>query len=207
MDRPRRSAGPSIGDASGFVMGEGAGILVLERLEFARRRGAEVIALLVGFGQSTDAYHPTSPDPDGLMAASAMSRALALAGLEPSDVGYVNSHGTGTVQNDAAETRALKRVFGRDAPRIPISSTKSMTGHLIGAAGAVEAVVAIQSIRSCVIPPTINLTDPDPECDLDYVPLVARAQPVTIAMSNTFGFGGHNSSVVFAAPGWGPGSR
>lgn len=187
---------------NGFVMGEGAGILVLERLEFARRRGAEIIALLIGFGQSTDAHHPTAPNPDAAMVAGAMRMALDLAGIMPSAVDYINAHGTGTAQNDAMETRALKVVFGPGATEVPISSTKSMTGHLIGATGGVEAVVAVQSIRTGRIPPTINLVDPDPECDLDYVPLRARERRVEVAMSNTFGFGGHNSSVLLASPAW-----
>lgn len=186
---------------TGFVLAEGAGVLVLESLEHARRRGARVLALLAGFGQSTDAYHKTAPDPTGSGAARAMRSALRLAGVTPEEVGYINAHGTSTPHNDPMETLAIKAALGEHARRIPISSTKSMTGHMIAAAGAVEAVVTIQTILSGKIPPTINYEEPDPECDLNYVPNRALEQRVDVAISNSFGFGGHNASLLFRAAG------
>jgi len=185
-------------DRSGFVMGEGAGVFVLESLEHARARGADVMAILAGYGQTCDSYHRTAPDPTGTGAARAIRRALKVAGLSPGDVDYINAHGTSTLSNDPIETRAIKTALGEDrAKEVPVSSTKSMTGHLIGAAGGIESIAAVQAIRNGVIPPTINLDDPDPECDLDYVPNTARERKVNVVLSNSFGFGGHNSAVVF----------
>jgi 3-oxoacyl-[acyl-carrier-protein] synthase II len=178
-------------------MGEGAGILILERLEHARARGARIYAEVVGYGTSADAYHITAPLENGEGAALAMRRALADASLSPREIDYINAHGTGTPLNDKSETQAIKAVFGEAAYDVPISSTKSMIGHLLGAAGAVEAIVCIRAITDGVIPPTINYEHPDPECDLDYVPNVARRKPVRTAMSNSFGFGGHNACVIF----------
>lgn len=181
---------------SGFVMGEGAGILVLESLEHAQAREARIYAEMAGYGSSSDAYHITSPVPGGKGAARAMSRALTDAGMEPGEISYINAHGTSTDANDAIETEAIKTVFGEKAYQLPISSTKSMTGHLMGAAGAIEAIVCALTIGRGVIPPTINYGEPDPECDLDYVPNTAREQEVEVAMSNTFGFGGHNATII-----------
>lgn len=182
---------------TGFVMGEGAGALVLESVEHAKKRGAEILAVVSGYGQTTDAFHNTAPDPSGVQAARALRLALERSGLQPEDVSYINAHGTSTQQNDPTETRAIKTALGEAAYKVPVSSTKSMTGHMIGAAGAVEAIVAVQAIRYNAIPPTINYQDPDPECDLFYVPNEAIDAPVEAAMSNSFGFGGHNSSLLF----------
>ncbi|MCW5882913.1 MAG: beta-ketoacyl-[acyl-carrier-protein] synthase II, partial [Anaerolineae bacterium] len=167
--------------------------------EFAQSRGANILCEVVGYGASADAYHVTAPDENGMGATRSMRRALAKAGLTPDDVDYINAHGTSTQLNDKVETLAIKRVFGERAYQIPISSTKSMTGHLIGAAGAVEAVAAIQTILTGTVHPTINYETPDPECDLDYVPNTARRAPVKVALSNSFGFGGHNATLVFRA--------
>lgn len=183
---------------SGFVMAEGAGVLVLESLEHAARRGARIYAVFAGYGQTSDAHHRIAPDPEGHGASRAIQNALGMAGISPQDVDYINAHGTSTTANDVMETTAIKRALGDTAARnTAISSTKSMTGHLIGAAGAVEAIVAVQAIVSGVVPPTINLEQPDPECDLDYVPRAARRTEVRVALSNTFGFGGHNATVLF----------
>lgn len=197
---PTKICRPFDRDRSGFVIGEGAGVLVLESLDHARARGAEIMAILIGFGQTCDSYHRTAPDPTGAGAARAIEQALRLAKLNPEEVGYINAHGTSTISNDPMETRAIKRVFGDAASSLAVSSTKSMTGHLIGAAGAVEAIVAVQTLRTGVIPPTINLDTPDPECDLDYVPHTARQRAVKVALSNSFGFGGHNAAVVLQTP-------
>ena len=186
---------------TGFVMGEGAGALVLESLEHAKKRGAEILAILSGYGQTTDAYHSTAPEPTGQQATRAMRLALERSGVRPEDVNYINAHGTSTQQNDPIETLVIKKALGDAAYRVPVSSTKSMTGHMIGAAGAVEAIIAVQAIRSKAIPPTINYRDPDPECDLFYVPNEAIDAPVEAAMTNSFGFGGHNSSLLFRSPG------
>jgi len=177
---------------NGFVIGEGAGILVLENLELAKARGANILCELIGFGATGDAYHITSPDPEGSGAARAMLLAMQEAGVDPSEIGYINAHGTSTQLNDRIETVAIKHVFGEGAYQLPISSIKSMTGHLLGAAGAVEAIATVLTLQNGVIPPTINYREADPACDLDYVPDTAREVPVKIALSNSFGFGGHN---------------
>lgn len=181
----------------GFVMGEGAGMLILEEYEHARARGAHVYGEVMGYGASCDAYHFTSPDPEGAGAALAMRRALADAGLAPEDVSYLNAHGTGTPANDRFETVAIKRVFGEAAYRIPVSSTKSMTGHMLGAAGAVESIVCLKAIGDSFIPATVNLREPDEGLDLDYVPGAGREAPVRYALSNSLGFGGHNGTLIF----------
>lgn len=197
-DDPEGASRPFDAGRDGFVIGEGGGILVLEEWEGAVARGAEILAELSGYGATADAYHITAPAPDGNGARRAMTAALRQAGLAPEGIDYINPHGTSTPLGDIAETGAIKAVFGTDAP--PVSSTKSMTGHTLGGAGALEAVVCIQTIRTGVLPPTINLTDPDPQCDLDYVPNVAREATVRAALSNSFGFGGHNACLLFTAP-------
>lgn len=196
-DRPETSSRPFAADRDGFVMGEGAGILILETLEHARARGARIYAELAGYGQSCDAYHLTSPDPEGAGGALAVQRALDDAGMKPGQIDYYNAHGTATRTNDALETRMVKRAFGEHAYKLGISSTKSMTGHCLGAAGAIEAIVSILAIRDGFFPPTINLEKPDPECDLDYIPNVGREGPINAAMSCSLGFGGHNGIVIF----------
>jgi 3-oxoacyl-[acyl-carrier-protein] synthase II len=198
-DDPLHASRPFDRDRDGFVVGEGAGGLVLERLDFALDRGATPLAEVVGYGNAADAYHVSAPEPEGRGAARAMSRAMAKAGLTPADIDYVNAHGTSTQLNDRSETRAIRLAMGEDAYRVPISSTKSMTGHMLGAAGVVEAVVCVQAIHEGVIPPTINYENPDPDCDLDYVPNQARTVAVRTAMSNSFGFGGHNATVIIRA--------
>jgi 3-oxoacyl-[acyl-carrier-protein] synthase II len=174
-------------------------VLVLEELEFAKARGANILAELVGFASTSDAFHVTAPQPEGIGASAAIQQALDDAHLKPTDVDYINAHGTGTSLNDSMETRAVKRVFGDHAYKVPMSSTKSMTGHGMGATAALEAVFAVLAIRDDIAPPTINLNEPDPECDLDYVPNVARQMPISCVMSNSFGFGGHNVSLIFRA--------
>ncbi len=196
-DEPSRASRPFDARREGFVIAEGAGMLVLEEREHARRRGAHIHAELVGYGANCDAYHMTQPAPEGAGAAECMALALADAGLAPEDVGYINAHGTGTPYNDEAETLAIKRVFGAHAARLAVSSTKSMTGHLLGAAGAVEAAYTVLALERGVLPPTINLDSADPACDLDYVPHRARHVQVDVALSNSFGFGGTNVSLVF----------
>lgn len=195
-ENPEQACRPFDKRRSGFVMGEGAGVLVLESLEHAQARGARIHAELVGYGSTSDAYHITTPVPGGAGAARAMRLALKDAGVSGEDVDYINAHGTGTGPNDATETAAIKTVFESYATKLAISSTKSMTGHLTGAAGAIEAIICAIAIERGAIPPTINYGEPDPECDLDYVPNVARKHDVTVAMSNTFGFGGHNATIV-----------
>jgi 3-oxoacyl-[acyl-carrier-protein] synthase II len=194
-DEPQRASRPFDAERDGFVMGEGAATLVLEEREAALARGAPILAEVVGYGATSDAYHMTAPHPEGDGAVRAMLEALRDAGVEPADVGYINAHGTSTPPNDRIETLAVKRVFGPAVP--PMSSTKSMTGHTLGAAGALEAVVCIQVLQTGVLPPTINLEHPDPECDLDYVPLEACSAAVQVAVTNSFGFGGHNVALVF----------
>ena len=196
-DEPTRASRPFDADRDGFVPGEGAGIVVLESLEHARRRGARIYAEIVGYGMTADAYHMTAPDPEGDGAMRAMTAALRDAGLRPEDVGYVNAHGTSTPYNDKTETLAIKQVFGDHARRLAVSSTKSMTGHLLGAAGGIEAVVTVLALQQGILPPTINYETPDPDCDLDYVPNVARKTEVETAISNGFGFGGTNATLAF----------
>jgi len=196
-DAPEKACRPFDARRDGFVMAEGAGILVLEELEFARRRGAPILAEVLGYGATADAYHITAPAPEGEGAARSMRLALKQAGLQPTDVDYINAHGTSTPLNDLTETQAIKAVFGEYAYRVPISSTKSMVGHLLGAAGAVESIVCIQTILTGIIHPTINYEFPDPECDLDYVPNVPRQADVRIALTNSLGFGGHNVTLIF----------
>lgn len=195
---PRRASRPWDKDRDGFVLGDGAGMLVLEELEHARARGATVHAELIGFGMSGDAYHATAPAPGGKGAALCMSNALNDAGLNPEQVDYINAHGTSTVAGDVAETQAIKTVFGKHARSLSVSSSKSMIGHLLGAAGSVEAIVSILAIRDGIAPPTINLDEPDQDCDLDYVPHTSRELDIRIALSNSFGFGGTNGSLIFS---------
>jgi 3-oxoacyl-[acyl-carrier-protein] synthase II len=195
-DEPQRASRPFDAQRDGFVMGEGAGIVLLENLEQARAREAPIYAEIVGYGMSGDAYHITQPDPDADGAARSIRNALRDAGLEPSAVDYINAHGTSTPYNDRTETLAIKRVFGDHARRLAISSTKSMTGHLLGAAGGIELIACALAIKHQVLPPTINYETPDPECDLDYVPNAARPAAVRVAMSNAFGFGGHNAILI-----------
>ncbi len=200
-DDPQRASRPFDLDRDGFLMGEGGAALVLEERDAAIARGAEILAEVTGYGMSADAYHITLPRPGGMGAARAMSAALDDAAISPEDLDYINAHGTSTDANDATETAAIKIALGEAAHGIPVSSTKSMTGHLLGAAGAMEAVVAIKSLQTGVLAPTINLETPDPECDLDYVPNEARQTAgVDHAMSNSFGFGGHNVALVFSKP-------
>ncbi|MCK6526744.1 beta-ketoacyl-ACP synthase II [Myxococcota bacterium] len=196
---PERASRPFDAGRDGFVMGEGAGVLVIEELEHARRRGARILAELAGYGANADAHHITAPAPGGRGAARCMRLTLADAGVAPEEVGYVNAHGTSTPYNDSAETAAIKEVFGDHARRLAVSSTKSMTGHLLGAAGGLEAVISVLALHRGVLPPTINLEVPDPECDLDYVPGTAREQRVRAVMSNAFGFGGTNACLLFRA--------
>jgi 3-oxoacyl-[acyl-carrier-protein] synthase II len=199
-DDPQGASRPFDLDRDGFVMGEGAAVVVLEELEHARARGAEIYGELLGYGMSADGYHITLPRPGGAGAARAMQAAMTDAGLEPTEIGYINAHGTSTPANDKTETAAIKTAFGDAAYDVPVSSTKSMTGHLLGAAGAIESLACLLAIRDGVLPPTINYETPDPECDLDYIPNVSREVPITTAMTNSFGFGGHNVSLVFGAP-------
>lgn len=195
-DDPQRASRPFDVDRDGFVLAEGAGILIFEELDHARRRGATILAEVLGFGSTCDAGHITQPDAEGAGAAAAMAEALRDADLNPQDVDYINAHGTSTPLGDKAETRAIKNVFGAEAYHVAISSTKSSLGHSLGASGGIELVIAIQSILNGIIPPTINLDNPDPECDLDYTAKVARQVQVQVAMSNSFGFGGHNASII-----------
>jgi 3-oxoacyl-[acyl-carrier-protein] synthase II len=196
-DDPQGASRPFDRERDGFIMGEGAGVIILEELEFARRRGASIYAELVGYGMSADAYHITAPSEDGDGGMRVMQAALKQAGIAPSAVDYVNAHGTSTPYNDKLETLAIKRVFGDHARKLAISSTKSMTGHLLGAAGGLEAGITVLAIRHQMIPPTINYENPDPECDLDYVPNTKRAASIQYALSNSFGFGGTNGALLF----------
>lgn len=195
-DDPQGASRPWSATRDGFVMSEGGAVLVLEEYEHAKARSARIRAELVGYGATADAYHITAPAPDGDGARRAMESALAKAGLAPSDIDYINAHGTSTPVGDVAETNAIKQVFGADVPLV--SSTKSMMGHMLGGAGAAEAAACVLAIENSLVPPTINLTDQDPECDLDYVPLQAREAKLSAVMSNSFGFGGHNATLVFA---------
>ncbi len=197
-DNPEVASRPFDLERDGFVMAEGGAALILEERDRAMARGADIYAEVVGYGMSADAYHITLPRPGGAGAARAMRAAILDAGIEPGDIDYINAHGTSTAANDATETAAIKTVMGDEAYRVPISSTKSMTGHLLGAAGALEAIASILAIRDGVIPATINYATPDPECDLDYVPNEPREAEIRYAMSNSFGFGGHNVALVFA---------
>jgi 3-oxoacyl-[acyl-carrier-protein] synthase II len=197
-EEPERASRPFDKERDGFVMGEGSAILVLESLEHAQARGAQVLGEIIGYGTSNDAFHISAPAENGVGAALCMQNALNDAGLFGSDIDYINAHGTSTLLNDKSETAAIKTVFGKLAYSIPISSTKSMTGHLLGAAGAVEAVVCIKTLQDGILSPTINYDTPDPECDLDYVPNQARKATVQRIMSNSFGFGGHNASIIFS---------
>jgi 3-oxoacyl-(acyl-carrier-protein) synthase len=194
---PQRASRPFDAQRDGFVLGEGAGILILESEEHARARGAHIYGEVAGYGATGDAYHITQPAPEGDGAYRAMKRAMEDAGVGPEDIDYINAHGTSTEYNDYFETVAIKRALGEAAYRVPVSSTKSMTGHQLGAAGAVEAIVALLAMQHGVIPPTINYEHPDPRCDLDYVPNEKRAAEVNVAMSNSFGFGGHNAVLIF----------
>jgi len=196
-DSPQNACRPFDAERDGFVLGEGAAIMILEDLGYALERGAPILAELIGYGVTSDAFHITQPSPNGMGASKALSLALKKAGISPSEVDYINAHGTATQLNDKTETHAIKSVFGETAYRIPISASKSMTGHLLGAAGAIEAIICVLAINHGIIPPTLNLTHPDPECDLDYVPNKARSVEVTTAVSNSFGFGGHNSVLIF----------
>jgi 3-oxoacyl-[acyl-carrier-protein] synthase II len=196
-DEPQKASRPFDADRNGFVMSDGAGVLILEALEHAVARGARIHAELVGYAATDDASHITLPAPGGRGAVASMSLALADAGMAPVEIGYINAHGTSTVPNDRAETAAIKTVFGEGAYGVPVSSTKSMTGHLLGAGGGIEAIACILAIEEGMLPPTINYETPDPECDLDYVPNVARPSAISAAMSNSFGFGGHNATIIF----------
>lgn len=195
-DEPKKASRPFDAQRDGFVMGEGAGVIVLEELEHARARGARIYGELVGYGNTADAHHVTAPAPGGEGAARCMSRALRSAGIAPEDIDYINAHGTSTPHNDVCETSAIKAVFGEHARRVAISSTKGATGHMLGAAGAVEMAVCCKVLETGIVPPTINLENPDPACDLDYVPNVARECKVRAVMNNSFGFGGHNACLV-----------
>jgi 3-oxoacyl-[acyl-carrier-protein] synthase II len=196
-DEPEKASRPFDLDRDGFVMGEGAGILILEEMEHALERGAKIHAEIVGYGMSGDAYHISAPHPEGEGAISCMNMAITYAGLKPGDVDYINAHGTSTKLNDLSETKAIKAVFGEHAYKLAVSSTKSMTGHLLGGAGGMEAVYSVLALKHGIIPPTLNYETPDPECDLDYVPNVARKAELQVVMSNSFGFGGTNASLIF----------
>lgn len=194
---PETACCPFDAERDGFVLGEGAAIMVLEEEEYALNRGAPILAELIGYGATSDAFHLTQPSPEGEGAARAMRLAMQNASVAPGEIDYINAHGTATLLNDRAETRAMKNVLGEHAHLIPVSGSKSMTGHLLGASGSIEALICVLAIKNGVIPPTINLNHPDPECDLDYIPGEARKANVETAVSNSFGFGGHNSTLVF----------
>jgi 3-oxoacyl-[acyl-carrier-protein] synthase II len=198
-DEPERASRPFDKDRDGFVMGEGAGVIILEEYEHAKKRGAKIYCELAGYGLTADAYHMSAPLPGGEGASRCMGMAMKHAKVNPGDVDYINAHGTSTPVGDICETKAVKHAFGEHAKGLLVSSTKSMTGHLLGAAGAVEMAASVLAMRDGIVPPTINLDNPDPECDLDYVPHRAREKKVKVAISNSFGFGGHNSSVVIKA--------
>jgi 3-oxoacyl-[acyl-carrier-protein] synthase II len=196
-DEPHKASRPFDKDRDGFIIGEGAGVLILEDLELATRRGAPIYAELVGYGSSADAYHMTAPSEDGDGARRVMEMAIRKAGIRPNEVDYINAHGTSTPYNDKLETLAIKRAFGEHARKVAISSTKSMTGHLLGGAGGLEAGISVLAVHNQLVPPTINLDHPDPECDLDYVPHTKRAMSIRYALSNSFGFGGTNAALLF----------
>jgi 3-oxoacyl-[acyl-carrier-protein] synthase II len=195
-DEPKRASRPFDKDRDGFVIGEGSAVFVLEDYDHAKARGAKIYAEVVGYGMTGDAYHITQPDPEADGAYRALKMALRTAGMKPEDIGYMNAHGTSTYYNDKGETHAIKRAFGDYAYKLPVSSTKSMIGHTLGAAGAIEALICILAMRDSKLPPTINYETPDPECDLDYIPNAARDAKVNVSMSNSYGFGGHNVSLV-----------
>ncbi|MEO6033729.1 MAG: beta-ketoacyl-ACP synthase II [Verrucomicrobiota bacterium] len=195
-DQPQKASRPFDVDRDGFVMGEGAGVLVLEELEHAKARGAKIYCELVGYGNTADANHMTAPAPEGEGAARCMKMALRNAGLKPSDISYINAHGTSTPQGDVCETQAIKSVFGEHAKKLSVSSTKGATGHMLGAAGAVEMTICVKALQEDVVPPTINLENPDPQCDLDYVPHHSRGMKVSAVVNNSFGFGGHNATLI-----------
>jgi len=196
-NEPKKASRPFDAERDGFIIGEGAAVLILESLAHAEKRGAPILAEIVGYGATSDAFHITQPANGGEGGARAMKAALKEAGMKPGEISYINAHGTSTPLNDKNETMAIKSVFEKEAYNVPISSTKSMTGHLLGAAGSLEAAICILAIQNGIIPPTVNLTTPDPECDLDYVPNTARMATVSTALSNVFGFGGHNSTLIF----------
>jgi 3-oxoacyl-[acyl-carrier-protein] synthase II len=196
-DNPAGASRPFDARRDGFVMGEGAGIIVVERLDVARERGAPILGELAGFGMTADAYHMTAPAPEGEGAARAMQAALDMAGVEPTVVDYINAHGTSTPYNDKNETQAIKAVFGEHAYRLKVGSTKSMIGHLLGASGGIESVISLRVLESGILPPTINQEEPDPDCDLDFIPNEARSCDVRYSLTNSFGFGGHNVSILF----------
>jgi 3-oxoacyl-[acyl-carrier-protein] synthase II len=198
-DAPEKASRPFDRNRDGFIMGEGAGVVVLEALEHAQARGARIYCELAGYAATCDAFHITQPDPEGKGLSMAMKRALASAAVRPEQIDYINAHGTTTPYNDKFETLAIKKIFGEHARKVAISSTKSMTGHLLGAAGGIESVICVKTLQTQMIAPTINLDDPDPDCDLDYVPNVARAAAVKTVLSNNLGFGGQNAAVVFRA--------
>jgi 3-oxoacyl-[acyl-carrier-protein] synthase II len=195
-DEPKKSSRPFDKDRDGFVMGEGAGVVVLEELEHAKKRGARIYAELAGYGNTADAYHMTSPSENGEGAARCMKMALRSSGLNPDQIGYINAHGTSTSVGDVCETKAIKTVFGDHARKLAVSSTKGATGHMLGAAGAVELAICCKALETGVVPPTLNLDNPDAECDLDYVPHTARDLKVGAILNNSFGFGGHNSTTL-----------
>ena len=196
-DEPKRASRPFDAERDGFVIGEGAGLLILEELEFAKKRGAKIYAEVVGYGMSGDAFHVSAPDETGSGAIRVMQRAIKDAGIEPEQIGYINAHGTSTPYNDKLETLAIKKVFGEHAYKMAVSSTKSMTGHALGAAGGIEAVISILAMNKNTLPPTINYENPDPDCDLDYVPNEPRHAEVEYVLSNSFGFGGTNACLIF----------
>jgi 3-oxoacyl-[acyl-carrier-protein] synthase II len=196
-DEPERASRPFDKERNGFIISEGSGVLILEERERAIKRGAKIYAEVIGYGANGDAYHMTAPAPEGEGAARCMRLALKDAGIAPSDVDYINAHGTSTEYNDANETQAIKKVFGEHAFKLAVSSTKSMTGHLLGAAGAIEGVFSVLALQHGMIPPTINYENPDPQCDLDYTPNRARKADIQVALSNSFGFGGTNACILF----------
>jgi 3-oxoacyl-[acyl-carrier-protein] synthase II len=199
-DDPPSASRPFDRDRDGFVMGEGAGVVILESYDHALRRGAAMLGEVSGYASTNDAYHLSAPAENGAGAALCMTLALEDAGLKPEAIGYINAHGTSTRLNDASETAAIKTAFGGHARRVPISSTKSMTGHLLGAAGAVEAIICLEAMRHTLLPPTLNYKTPDPACDLDYIPNAARRAAVEHCLSNSFGFGGHNACLILSRP-------